>query len=97
MGEIFDEPIDGTTTILEDNHSAIAYSHNAHVSDETKHIDLKWHFLKAHVEEGTVILLYLPTDRVVADMFTKPLPGPALARHRSAISGGAYPMQRIIP
>jgi hypothetical protein len=97
MGEIFDEPIDETTTIWEDNQSAIAYSHNALVSEKTKHIDLKWHFFKAHVEQGTVRLRYTRTYRMVADMFTKPLLGPALARHRSAILGGADPMQRFIP
>jgi hypothetical protein len=97
MGEIFDELINGTTTIWEDNQSAIAYSQNALVSEKTKHIDLKWHFLKDHVEHGTVRLRYLPKDRMVADMFSKPLPGPALARHRSAILGGADPMQRFIP
>jgi hypothetical protein len=97
MGGAFDEPIDETTTIWEDNHSATAYSLNALVSEKTKHIHLRWHFLKDHVEHGIVILQYLPTDRMVADMFTKPLPGLALARHRSAILGGTEPMQRFIP
>jgi hypothetical protein len=97
MGEIFDEPINGTTTIWEDNHSAIAYSQNALVSEKTKHIDLKWHFLKDHVEHGTVRLRYLPTYQMVADMLAKPLRGHALARHRRAILGEADPMQRFIP
>jgi hypothetical protein len=35
MGETFNEPIDGTTTIWENNQSAIAYSHNALVSEKT--------------------------------------------------------------
>jgi hypothetical protein len=97
MGEIFDEPINGTTTIWEDNQSAIAYSKNALISKKTKHIDLKWHFLHDHVEQGTIRLRYLPTYHMVAYMFTKPLPRSALARHRSAILGGADPMQRFIP
>jgi hypothetical protein len=50
MREIFNAPITETTTIWEDNQSAIAYSHNALVSEKTKHIGLKWHFLKDHVE-----------------------------------------------
>jgi hypothetical protein len=53
------------------------------VSEKTKHIFLKWHFLKDHVEQGTIKLRYLPTDQMVADMFNKPLPGPALTRHRT--------------
>jgi hypothetical protein len=74
MGEIFNAPITGTTTIWEGNQSAIAYPPNALVSEKTKHIGLKWHFLKAHVEHGTIRLRYLPTSPMVEDMFTKPLP-----------------------
>jgi KUP system potassium uptake protein len=74
MGEIFNVPITETTTIWEDNQSAIAYSQNALVSEKTKHVGLKCHFLKDHVEQGTIKLRYLPTDQMVADMFTKPLP-----------------------
>jgi hypothetical protein len=97
MGKIFNAPITGTTTIWEDNQSAIAFSHNALVNETTKHIGMKWHFLKDHVEHGTIKLRYLPSDPMVADMFTNPLPGPALTRHRSAILGDAEPMQRFTP
>jgi hypothetical protein len=97
MGEIFNASITETTTICEDNQSVIAYSQNALVSEKTKHIGPKWHFLRDHVEQGTIKLRYLPTDQMVADTFTKSLPRPALTRHRSAILGGAYPMQRFIP
>jgi hypothetical protein len=55
MGEIFDATITETTTILKDNNqSAISGSHNALVSEKTKHIGLKWHLLKDHVEQGTI-------------------------------------------
>jgi hypothetical protein len=97
MGKIFNPPITETTTIWEDNQSAIAYSKNALVNEKTKHICMKWHFLKDHVQQGTIKLRYLPTYQVVADMFTKPLPGLPMTRHRSAILGGADPMQRFIP
>jgi hypothetical protein len=66
------------------------------VSENTKHIGMKWHILKDHVQ-GTIKLRYLPTDQMVADMFPKLLPGHALTRHRSAILGGEDPMQRFIP
>jgi hypothetical protein len=58
---------------------------------------MKWHVLKDHVELGTIKLRHLPTDQMVADMFTKPLLGRALTRHRNAILGGQDPMQRFIP
>jgi KUP system potassium uptake protein len=62
------------------------------VNEKTKHIGLKWQFLKDHVEHGTIKLRYLPTDQMVSDMFTKPFLGPALASHRFAILGGEDPM-----
>jgi hypothetical protein len=94
VSEIFSRPVSGTTTIWEDNQSCIAYSQNALVSEKTKHIDLKYHFVKDHVQLGNVKLRYLPTGDMVADMLTKPLPGPALVKHRSAIMGTSGPMQR---
>jgi hypothetical protein len=74
MGEIFNALITETTTIWEDNQSAIAHRQNAWVSEKTKHIGVKWNFLKIHLEQGTIKLRYLPTDQMVADTFTKPLP-----------------------
>jgi hypothetical protein len=56
MEEIFNYPITETTTIREDTQSVIAYSQNALVSEKTKHIGLKWHFLKDHAEHGTIKL-----------------------------------------
>jgi hypothetical protein len=97
MGEIFNALITGTTTIWEDNESAIAYSHIALVIEKTKHIGMKGHFLKDHVEHGTIKLRYLPIDQMVVHMFTKPLPRPAFTRHLSAILGDAKPMQRFTP
>jgi hypothetical protein len=96
MGEIFNPPITETTPSW-DSQSAIAYSHNALVIEKTKHVFPKWQFFKYHVEQGTIMLRYLPTDQVVADMCTKHLPEHAVTRHKSAILGGEDPMQRFIP
>jgi hypothetical protein len=92
LSEIFSRPVSGTTTIKEDNQSCIAYSPNALVSEKTKHIDLKCRFVKDHVQLRTIKLRYLPTGDMVADMQTKPLHGPALVKHRSAILGTSGPM-----
>jgi hypothetical protein len=59
MGEIFNAPFTETTTIWEVNQSVIAYSQNALVSVKTKHIGMKWHFLKDHEEHGTIKLRYM--------------------------------------
>jgi hypothetical protein len=92
LSEIFSRPLSGTTTIREDNKSNIAYSQNALVSEKTKHIDMKYHFVKDHVQMGTMKLRYLTTGDIVADMLTKPLPRPAVVTHMSAILGTSGPM-----
>jgi hypothetical protein len=58
LGEIQGVLVSDTTTIWEDNQSTIAYSQNALVSDKTKHIDLKYYFVKDHVAHGTIRLWY---------------------------------------
>jgi kynurenine formamidase len=64
------------------------------VSEKTKHIDLKYHFVKDHTQLGTIKLRYLQTDDMVVDMLTKPLLGHALVKHHGAIMGASGPMQR---
>jgi hypothetical protein len=91
LSEIFSQPASGTTTIWEDNQSCIAYSQNAPVSEKTIHIDMKYHFVKDHVQLGTIKRRYLPIGDMVADMLTKPLHGPALVKHVSAILGHPDP------
>jgi KUP system potassium uptake protein len=74
MGVIFSAPITEKTTIWEDNQSVIAYSQNALVNEKIKHrIGMKWHFLMDYVDQSKKRLSYLPSDQMVADMFTKPL------------------------
>jgi hypothetical protein len=89
LSEIFSQPVSGTTTIWEENQSCIAYSQNPLVSEKTKHIDLKYHFVKDLMQLGIIKLRYPPTGDMVADMLTKPLHEPALVKQRSAILGAS--------
>ncbi|GKB96077.1 hypothetical protein Tco_0982214, partial [Tanacetum coccineum] len=41
---------------------------------ETKHIDIRYHFIKEHVEKGTMELYFVGTEYQLADLFTKALP-----------------------
>ncbi|CDO71000.1 hypothetical protein BN946_scf184844.g4 [Trametes cinnabarina] len=45
----------------------------------TKHIDIRYHFIRSHVADRTLALEYCPTNEMVADIFTKPLARPRLA------------------
>eukprot|EP00873_Tetraselmis_striata_P028816 jgi/Tetstr1/449080/TSEL_036293.t1 len=80
VSEILGSPVQ-PLIMMEDNQGAISYATNAVISDRTKHIDVKWHFVKDHVEAGTARVNYIATDLNTADKMTKPLPRPALEKH----------------
>ena len=46
---------------------------NPQFHGHTKHIDIKYHFIRKQVNYGNVILQYCSINDMVADMFTKPL------------------------
>ena len=56
-----------------DNKSAIEISRNPVYHGWTKHIDVRYHFIRNCVEEDKVKLKYVRTEDQLADMFTKPL------------------------
>ena len=60
--------------IVCDSKSAIAISCNPVQHSKTKHIRVRYHFIKEHVEEGTVELFFVKTEYQLADLFTKALP-----------------------
>ena len=68
-----------------DNHSGIRLSENPVFHDRTKHVDIRYHFLRDYVQRGTIRLEYIQRDEQVADIFTK-----ALCRQSSGISWGCY-------
>nr|GFB47888.1 hypothetical protein [Tanacetum cinerariifolium] len=57
-----------------DSKSAIAISSNPVQHSRTKHIVVRYHFIKEHVEKGTIELYFVKTDYQLADIFTKALP-----------------------
>nr|GFB87767.1 copia protein [Tanacetum cinerariifolium] len=57
-----------------DSKSAIAISCNPVQHSRTKHIVVRYHFIKEHVQKGTIELYFFKTDYQLADIFTKALP-----------------------
>nr|GFB43295.1 retrovirus-related Pol polyprotein from transposon TNT 1-94 [Tanacetum cinerariifolium] len=53
---------------------SIAVSCNPVQHSRTKHIAVRYHFIKEHVEKGTIELYFVKTDYQLADIFTKALP-----------------------
>nr|GEV66223.1 hypothetical protein [Tanacetum cinerariifolium] len=60
--------------IYYDSKSTIAISCNLVQHSRTKHIAVRYHFIKEHVEKGTIELYFVKTDYELADLFTKALP-----------------------
>eukprot|EP00794_Sanderia_malayensis_P004477 gene4477-biopygen3644 len=62
------------TTICEDNQGAIAVAKNPGNHPKTKHISIKYHFIREAVEKNEIMLQYCPTNEMLADILTKALP-----------------------
>ncbi|KAJ9566215.1 hypothetical protein OSB04_002181 [Centaurea solstitialis] len=56
-----------------DNTSAIAIANNRILHSKTKHIEIRYHFIRDHVMNGNVELHFIPTEYQLAGLFTKPL------------------------
>nr|GEV82662.1 retrovirus-related Pol polyprotein from transposon TNT 1-94 [Tanacetum cinerariifolium] len=55
-----------------DNTSAIAISNNTVLHSRTKHIDIRYHFIRDHILKWDIELHFFPTQYQLADIFTKP-------------------------
>lgn len=64
------------TNLCCDNQSAIRLVFNPEFHKRTKHIDVQHHFVREKQADGSIEMQYLPTERQLADLFTKPLQGP---------------------
>lgn len=56
-----------------DNTSALDLAKTTGYSARTKHIDVRHHYLREHIESGRINLVHIPTNVMVADVLTKPL------------------------
>ena len=54
-----------------DNTSAIAIANNIVLHSKTKHIEIKYHFIRVHLMNGDIELHFVPTEYQLADLFTK--------------------------
>jgi hypothetical protein len=74
------------TVLCIDNQSAITIAWNPEFHDRTKHIDVRYHFLRQVVNDGMVELTYTPTGEQVANVLMKGLP-PALHNKFKSLMG----------
>nr|GFD23303.1 retrovirus-related Pol polyprotein from transposon TNT 1-94 [Tanacetum cinerariifolium] len=61
-------------------------------SKRSKHIDIRYHFIKEHVENGGIVLYFVNTEYQLADLFTK-----ALGRERIEFLINKLGMRSFMP
>lgn len=77
LNRIQSEPI----VLYEDNQSTIRMLKNEIISQRTKHIDIKYHFVKDAITNDKIDIQYCPTETMLADIMTKALPNNIFNKH----------------
>lgn len=62
------------TTLSSDNQAAIDLARDHQYHARINHIDVRYHWIRWMIEQGSLRLVYCPTDDMVADALTKSLP-----------------------
>lgn len=78
-------PVSGPSPLMVDNQSALRVLRNPELHSRMKHIDIKVHWIRDSIKAGQIEVHYLATNDMIADILTKPLPKPAVERHRIAL------------
>ena len=75
------------SVIHQDNKSTILLAENgkASSSKRTRHINIRYFFMKGRIASGDVTVTYCPTEKMIADYFTKPLQGALFLKLRNEI------------
>ena len=72
------------TTIFCDNHGALKLAENPVFHKRSKHIDIRYHFVREVLKAGELKLNHVPTENMLADLMTKALPRP---KHLTCVNG----------
>lgn len=81
--------------IQEDNQSCIALAKKFIVSRKTKHIRVRYHYVRQQVRDGIIALEYIRSADNTADLFTKALKEDLFMIHRDALVKDPLPQEII--
>ena len=73
--------------LYQDNQSAILLKKNGKASSgkRTRHINIRYFFIKDRIDKGEVEVVFCPTEEMVGHFFTKPLQGAKFRKFRKII------------
>ncbi len=75
----------GPITVMCDNQSAIQLTKNPDQRQKTKHVAIRYPYIREQQESGEIAIKYIDTANQLADILTKPLAGPCFAYLRHAL------------
>ena len=76
----------GPARLQQDNQSTMVLANKGiSTSEKTRHIGIRFFWVKDRIESGEVAIVYLPTEEMVADIMTKPLQGALFRKMRSLL------------
>lgn len=81
-----DQPVTLPLRVNADNTAVITLSTTANNHSRSKHIDVRYHFIRKHIASGSFKPEWVPTRHNVADILTKPLPHATFSTHCTALS-----------
>ena len=75
--------------IHQDNQSTIRLiNNNRPISQRTKHIDIRYFFLRDRIENKDIEIIYTPSNEMISDLLTKPLPVPQFNKLKKILMNG---------
>jgi hypothetical protein len=72
--------------LLCDSESAICMADNPVEHSRTKHINIRYHFLRDHQQKGDIEIAYVNTQNELTDIFTKPLDEKTFSKLRNELN-----------
>ena len=68
-----------------DNQATIAIANSERISDRTKHIDIRHHYIREKVSDKSIVVRWISTEEQLADLLTKRMPTNRLEKLRSKV------------
>lgn len=89
-------PQHSATIIKEDNTSCMLIATSPKQHSRTKHIDIKYHFLRNAIKDNIIVLEYCPSESMLADVFTKSLARTIFEKNINWLNIGPYETGRVL-
>ena len=84
LGSFLDQK---SVKVFGDNQGSLSLASKRVTEKRSKHIDIRYHFIREKVMEGFIVLEHVPSEDNIADLMTKPFSKVKLQRFHSALFG----------